>query len=206
MKNNWPTKKLKMNRSEVQDYCVKNQYATMRFFDASKDYVAARCCTFNGLVSVGFILACQAVEKILKAFIYLENGEQMKQGHNPYKLKEKLKTLRDYKIDRYDTLLKKLYDHYLARYYEDCRRHEDGTSGACSDELMEIDKLWLELVRRLPIPDEVRYRSKFITDLFENNPYWNNRYWITTKNRALKKQISAMQKRYKEVFQYLYEK
>ena len=202
----WPTKKLKINRMKVQKYCAENQYATMRFLGAGDDYIAARCCILNGLFP-GFTLASQAIEKILKAFIYLESKKEIKRGHNPLKLKEDLKKLKDYGLDKYDNLLKKLYDHYLSRYYEDDPgHHEDGTSGASSEELIEIDKLWLELIEKLPMPNEVKYRMKFFADLFEDNPYWNNKYWITIKNQALKKQISTMEKRYKEVFQYLYEK
>ncbi len=202
----WPTKKLKMNRNETQKYCVKNQYAAMRFFNASDDYVAARCCILNGLFP-GFTLASQAIEKMLKACIFLESKKELKRGHNPFELKEELKKLKDYGLNKYDNLLKKLYDHYLARYHEDnVSRHEDGTSGASSDELIEIDELYLEITNKLPMPDEVKYRTKFFADLFENNPYWNNQYWITIKNQALKKQINAMKKRYKEVFQHLYGK
>ena len=191
---------------EVQKYCRKNKYATMRFFEASDDYIAARCCILNGLFS-GFTLASQAVEKILKAFIYLESKKEARRGHNLLELKNDLKKSKDCGLDKYDNLLKKLYDHYLARYYEDDPGyHEDGTSGASSEELIEIDKLWLELVEKLPMPDEAKYRMKFFADLFEGNPYRNSKYWVTRKNQVLKKQISTMEKRYGEVFQYLYEK
>jgi len=195
-----------MNRNETQRYCAENQYAVMRFFNACNDYVAARCCILNGLFP-GFTLASQAIEKMLKACIFLESKKELKRDHNPFRLKEDLKKIKDYELDKYDNLLKKLYDHYLARYYENNVKQDGyGTSGASSEELTKIDELYLELVNKLPIPDEVKYRTKFFTDLFENNPYWNNQYWITVKNQALKKQITTMKKRYREVFRHLYEK
>lgn len=193
-----------LDKKGVMEWGAQHTYANMRFFNANQDYVAARCCILNGLFA-GFTLASQAIEKLLKAIIYLETGEEMKRWHDPYKLKEKLKEKKDYNLDNFDTTLKKLYDHYLSRYHEDNPRiHSDGTSGASSEELKSIDELWFTLVEKLPMPDEVKYRMAFFADLFETHPYWLNGVWLTKNNFAFDKRQITLLENYTKVYQHLY--
>lgn len=188
------------------EWGVKHQYANMRFFDATNDYTAARCCILNGLFS-GFALATQATEKLLKAIIFLETSEKMRTCHDPYKLKEKLKKAKDYDLDSFDNTLKKLNDHYLARYHEDSPRiHADGSSGASSEELPIIDELWFILAEKLPMPDEIKYRMKLFADLFEPNPGWSNGFWLTKNNLAFDRRKEILSKKYTDVYKYLYGK
>ncbi len=176
----------------------------MRFFSANQDYVAARFCILNGFFS-GFTLASQAIEKLLKAIIYLETSEEMKSSHNLYGLKEKLKKIKDYSLDGFDLTLKKLYDHYLSRYHEDTPSiHADGSSGASSQELDLIDELWFTLVEKFPMPDEVKYLMALFNDLFEPNPYWLNGVWLTKNNSSFDKRKSVLLEKYIEVRKHLY--
>lgn len=190
-----------MDDKAVRDWGVKNSYANMQFFSASDDYVSARCCILNGLFS-GFSMASQAIEKLLKAIIFLESGEKMKTGHNPFLLKEKLKKIQDYKLDKYDSILKKLNDHYLRRYYDNTPTYN--TNGASSDELIEIDELWFDLVEKMKMPDEVKYRMKFFGELLQPNPYFYTEFWLKRNNKKFKKMKKSLTKRYKEVFKHLY--
>ena len=99
-------------------------------------------------------------------------------------------------------MLKTLYDHYQSRY------HDNPTSGrgASSEELVGIDELWLHLVDRLPMPDEVKYRMKFFADLCDENSrmHWRNYYWLTERNQALKPKLPGIEGRYEEVLAHLY--
>lgn len=205
-----------MDDKEVRIWGVKNSYANMRFFTASDDYVSARCCILNGLFS-GFSIASQAVEKLLKAMIFLESGIQIKNnitwgsgkidknvGHNPFLLKERLKEIKDYQIDKYDSILKKLYDHYLNRYHENKPIY--GTNGASSEELVQIDELWFDLVDKMSMPDEVKYRMKFFGELLEPNHFWNTEFWLKKDNKKFKKLEKYLTNKYKEVFKNLYKK
>lgn len=202
------TTKLKLSNKESLDYCAKNQYASMMFFNATDDYIAARCCILNGLFS-GFILACQSIEKILKSLIYLETGKatnlKRQDKHNPFKLKEELQKAKDYKLDKFDALLKRLFDYYQRRYYDN---KTSGRGACCGPELDEIDKLWIYLVERMPIPDEVKCRSKFFTDLFDEGlREWQcDYYWIIRSNKALVRKTEGMKTRYKQVINHLYPK
>lgn len=171
------------------------------FGKASNDYIASRCCILNALFP-GFILACQAIEKLLKAFIFLETTEQLKDGHNPFELKKKLQKIKNYGLSKFDDLLKKLYDHYQSRYYD----NKISGKGASSSELKEIDELWVYLIELLPIPDEVKYRLSFFSELLEENSrkYWRFYEWATKNNQALAPKITKIKKRYREVEQHLY--
>lgn len=192
-----PQAVLTMTRQEVAGYFSERQYAGMRIYTATGDYTAARCCILNGLFS-GFVLASEAIEKLLKAAIYLETGEEVMTGHDSFALKEKLKRARDYGLDGYDEILKKLYLHYQSRY------HENHGGGASSRELVEIDALWLELMEKLPIPDEAKYRTAFYSFIAEPNEFWRNDVWLTTNNQALAPKMDAIKTRYQEVFRHLY--
>ena len=198
-------KQLKLSKKEVFDYCAKNQYATMMFGTAGDDYVASRCCILNALFP-GFVLACQATEKLLKAFIYLETGEKTKltrgDKHNPFKLKEELQKFKNYGLDRFDGFLEKLYDHYKDRYFD----NKTSGRGALSSELDELDELWVYLIEALPIPDEVKYRLSFFAELLDENSrrYWRFYEWAIKENKALTLKIDEMEKRYKKVLKHLY--
>lgn len=183
-----------MKRGEYQKYCNKNKDALMFLYNADQDYTAARCCILNALFP-GFMLASQAVEKSLKALIKFEGGDH-KDFHNPFKLKEILKTIRDYDLDKYDDLLKKLSDHFKARYYDNTMDYK--TNGASSEELVRIDNLWVTLKEKLPFPDEVKFRTKFFSDLFDDSPFWNNKFWIREKNYSLSDKIQIWEKIYKK--------
>lgn len=198
------TKRFKLSKKDVRDFCYKKQYATMMFDTASNDYIASRCCILNKLVSAGLILSCQSIEKILKAFIFLETEEKLKEGHDPFELKEKLKEVKDYKLDKFDDLLKRLYGHYQSRYYNN-KNHSKIKS---SKEIDEIDELWVYLIEIFPVPDEVKYRLMFFARLFEKRcrKYLLDYYWIEKNNKALAKKIKEMELKYKAVFQHLYPK
>jgi len=184
-----------MTRCEHKKYCHENQDALMFLYNADTDYEAARCCILNGLFS-GFMLASQAVEKFLKALIVFK-CKKVKNIHDPFKLKECLKKVENYDIDRYDDLLKKLSDHYKARYYNNKADYQ--TNGACSGELVDLDNLWISLKEKMPFPNEVKFRTKFFSDLFDESPYWKNKFWIREKNSSLSDKILLWEKIYKEI-------
>ncbi|HET6842505.1 MAG TPA: hypothetical protein VFK06_12605 [Candidatus Angelobacter sp.] len=188
-----------MSEQDVAQYWFENKYAAMMIFKATSDYTAARCCILNALFS-GFMLASQAIEKLLKAMIYLESHREMKSCHDPFSLKEQLKSLRDYDLDKYDFILKKLYDHYQSRYHD----NKTTGAGASSTELPDIDALWLELIHKLPVPDEAKYRIAFFDFLFDPNPYWNNDYWLKAANSAIESKLPSMAVKYQEIQKHLY--
>jgi len=192
------TKAYKKKYNRLMKFSMENQDGMMFLFNSDRDYVAARCCVLNGLVGSGFVLAGQAIEKSLKAFIFFESKKKLRVGHNAYELKEALKKIKDYNLDKYDNLLKKLLDHYQARYSDNIPEY--GTNGACSDELAEIDELWVELKEKLPIPDEVKYRTVFFTDILKPNPHWSNEFWLKQHNPVIFTKLNKWQKEFKKIW------
>jgi hypothetical protein len=197
---------LTLTREQARQYAGKNQYAMMMFMDAGSDYFACRCCILNALHS-GFRLASEAVEKLLKAFIFLQTGTKStlkgRDRHNPYLLKEELKASRpDQKLDSYDDLLHKLYDHFLSRYYD----NPVTGKGASGEELPKIDELFLYLVETLPMPDEVKYRSAFFAEICDEHSrrYWRNYYWAMERNEVLQRKMESIERSYQQVLKHLY--
>jgi hypothetical protein len=197
---------LELSRADVQAYARANQYATMMFFSAGDDYVASRCLILNAL-GAGFGLFAQSVEKLLKACIFLETGNKTKlkglDKHDPYKLKQELQAKADYSLDKYDNCLKNLFGHFQRRYFD----NKDQSKGASSTELEEFDELWLCLLDKIPIPVEVKYRLKFLADLFdevslEHLPSY--RYWATLNNKAIAGKMQQMEETYIAVKKHLY--
>lgn len=152
-----------MKKSEIDNFCRKNQLAMLMLHQADQDYMASRCCILSGLFS-GFILACQAIEKTLKAFICLSGGVSGS-SHSPLTLKNTLKGLHDFDLDKHDDLLNRLYAHYQRRYPD----NSDGSTSMSTTELVEIDELWIELKEKLPMPPEVKYRTLFYTTLYHEH-------------------------------------
>ncbi len=155
----------------------------------------------------GFRLGSEAVEKLLKAFIFLKAGARTKlrgnDRHNPYLLKEELKAVHpDSKLDAYDALLHKLYDHYQSRYFDNIVTGK----GASSEELPQIDELFIYLIETLPMPDEVKCRTMFFTILCEERirQHWRSYHWATVHNRALGGKMETIERTYKQVLEHLY--
>jgi hypothetical protein len=197
--------RLTLTNREVGEYARSNQYAMMMFASASEDYFASRCCILN-MLSSGFRLASEAVEKMLKAFIYLATGQKStlrgNDRHNPYLLKQELTaTHPDKTLDNFDTLLKKLHNHYQRRYFDNPTSGE----GASSEELRQIDELFVYLAETMSMPDEVKYRSRFFADLCDENArrYWRHHHWATERNQALQGKMPLIESNYRQVLQHL---
>lgn len=197
---------LTMTLHDTQKYSRANLYAMMMFRDAGLDYVACRCCTLNWLFT-GLRLGSEAVEKLLKAFIFLKSGAKSSltrnDRHNPYLLKEELKKVHsDPQLDKYDSLLNKLFDHYQSRYWD----NPVTGKGASTAEVHGIDDLFIYLTETLPMPDEVKYRTMFFVMLCDEGvrQHWRAYEWITKDNRAIQGKLDTMNQRYQEVFKRLY--
>jgi hypothetical protein len=197
---------LSMTKTEANDYARTNLYAMGMFSVAGSDYCASRCCILNRM-SAGFRLASEAVEKLLKAYVFLETRAtstlKANDRHNPFLLKEELQPAlktRDPELDKFDGLLRKLFGHYQTRYPDN---NDQGS--ASSQELPQIDELFVYLIDKLPMPDEVKYRSTFFVGLCEPNArqFWRDHYWATAQNPLLQGKMPQIEKRYKEVFEHL---
>ena len=197
---------LVLTREDADEYARTNQYATMMLGNASADYFACRCCILNTL-GTGFRLGSEAVEKLLKVFVYLvtdaKSTLKRNDRHNPFLLKQELaRVYSDPKLNSFDGLLRKLFEHYQSRYFDNAGKGE----GASSEELPQIDDLFIHLIESLPMPDEVKYRSYFFSTLCDANAriYWGNYRWAIERNHVLQPKMPAIELRYRQVFKHLY--
>lgn len=131
------------------------------------DYGAARCCLLNGLFP-GFVLAQQAVEKALKAYIRLKEPKWKRSkndvgliGVNPtHDLLIYAK-----KVDSLYPTLKLEASHSdilekLSRWFEG--KYPDGKSrvgSSSTSELEEVDKLLVPLLKNIPVDPGFRVRT-----------------------------------------------
>jgi len=196
----------KLSKADVRAYASANKYATMMFHGASDDYVSSRCLILNVLFT-GFISYSYSIEKFLKAIIFLETGKQTtlrnQDKHNPYLLKQELHAKKDYGLNEYDDLLKKLFGHFQHRYFDN--KYTGGLLG--TDALDKMDALWIHLFETIPFPTEVKYRLIFPSHFFEENAlkyFPHYRLWATRDNRALESKLGKMEDTYLKVKHHLY--
>jgi hypothetical protein len=200
------TPTFKLTCQDLQAYASAHQYAQMMFVSAGDDYVAARCLILNELF-YGFTLFSQSIEKFLKAYIFLETGKPTtlkgRELHSPFKLKQELQTRKDYNLDRHDDLLHRLYGHFQQRYFDNANQ----SRSMRASELAEFDDLWVYLLDRVPFPIEVKYRLKFMANLFDERVvrFWPKyRFWATHENKALAPMLPNMNATYSAIEKHLY--
>jgi len=59
-------------------------------------------------------------------------------------------------------------------------------------------------MEKLPMPDEVKYRTAFFSHLADPNPFWHNDHWLKFENKALALRLAFIEARYAEVKIHLY--
>lgn len=197
-----------LTHNTFQAYNKENAYAQIMFGDSGNDYIAARCLILNTLFMQGCIFYAQAVEKMFKALIFLETKRKSNLHnnnlHNPFLLKEELKSAKDYQIDKYDELLKRVYGHWQHRYFDNKYKSQSMSSS----ELDEYDILWMHLFEQAPFPVEVKYRLQFTPFLFDEEvlkyqPAY--RHWATFENKSLLPKLGEMEKIHIAVKKYCFE-
>jgi hypothetical protein len=99
-------------------------------------------------------------------------------------------------------LLRKLHNHFLSRYFD----NEVGDRGASGGELPKIDELFVYLVESLPMPEEVKYRSAFFSQICDETArrYWRTYQWAMQDNQALHSKIESIERKYQQVLTHLY--
>lgn len=196
-----------MTREEVAAYCRENKDA-MKFADiAAKDYIACRCCMLNYL-QMGAVLGSQSVEKILKSALLLirkdiSEKEVKKFKHGIWSL------VCHYKDDlieiypdilKHENLFKKLDIFYESRY-------SWGASMTLPNDLYFIDNIFLYLLIKLPMPDEVKFRSGFFVTIFDDHIMNHSQvHWSVLNNNVFIVEHGNLKKKYESVMEILYGK
>jgi len=182
IKNN---SELLLNNEQIREFARKKQTAMLYLYQATEEYASSRCLLLNGLIP-GLIFSAQAVEKFLKVFIMLKDPKYKPKSsrHNLFQLFKRVKIyIGDGSWDKYDGLVKRLRGHYQSRY-------PDNTSISkimSANEIHEIDELVMEIVMKLDMPDEVKYRAGVLVNIYESTK--GSRFptskWITEQNKSI---------------------
>lgn len=200
-------KNKKLTREETRKFCHDNSYATLMLMGAEDAYVSARCLILNFLITRGLGLATEAIEKVLKAILFLKDKKIPPNIHDTFKLKELLKAENNFwnNLNQYDLLLQKLFGHYQHRYHD----NKNASKNMSSDELSEIDNLWFFLWDNLPVPNEVKFTTSFFYWLFEKDNKdsvlsQKRKFFITEENDAFKKRRKELEIKYNMTIKQLY--
>lgn len=194
---------------DLMQYCrrqsVKNAIGITRI--AADDYNAARCCLLNGLLT-GLVYGAQAVEKMLKAHLYLGG----KRVPNHHKLQDLFESVRDlYTLEQFSDLesfseyMNLLYGHYQSRYHD----NEDSSTQASNMEFIMIDKIIFGLVELLPLPEEVLFRTGlygmiFIPIIQNSELSLSQVKWTIKHNSVLEEKYDSLLLRAQKVDEKLY--
>ncbi|CAN7476180.1 HEPN domain-containing protein [Caballeronia sp. LjRoot31] len=135
------------------------------FRQSADDYAAARCCLLNGLFP-GFVMAEQAVEKLIKGFIITKDASfkpKPRQGHDLAWLCTKLQELYPHiSIAPYERIIKLLQACYDGRYPDS----GNDRFGLTTAELKNIDDLYMYLADLVPIEGEMKMRIGVFSHLY----------------------------------------
>lgn len=170
---------------------------------AVEDYLGARCLLLNNIF-VGLTLAYEAVEKLMKALLILENTELQK-SHSLEKLSESLlkKNFSKYELlNNQKEFIKRLDQHYSWRYYDgDITKRSQSKS---PEDLQPLDNLWIALHEFYAdfLPENFRYRTYLFAYLFDRNLI-DRLNWgeiLMENNNAIESKVGVWRKEYEKVF------
>lgn len=195
--------KLKLSRDDVQKYCWENRKIVNFYSIASADYIAARCCFYNTLLEQSYVLACQAIEKILKAIVLCLNPKENIRKYNNHKLIpliNRIEALGSYNLQKHSKIASKLWETYeMFRYPDNKLKGVYREYSYGGEEIDSIDSFFLELLDLIPIPNEVKFRIGFYVWLYEDSLVKNlpqQKFWATHNNRTLAKKNEELNENY----------
>ncbi|NUX55906.1 HEPN domain-containing protein [Paraburkholderia youngii] len=127
------------------------------FKQSAEDYAAARCCLLNGLFP-GFVMAEQAVEKLIKGFIlFMDPGfkPKNKKGHDLASLITVLQSHYGHvSLDPHKKTIALLQSSYDGRY------PDSGSDRLAhmTSQLHDVDELYIYLLDQSPITGDLRFQ------------------------------------------------
>lgn len=154
------------------------------------DYVAARCLILNAFLSEGLTLAAQGVEKVLKSQYRLRKGTSTFRdlGHSISDIAKRLLDETQFDLSQFDDLFQRLERNYSLRYPDNWK---EGNWGQSTDEIDELDELFLHLFDDFPIMNEVNMLTCYF-GIIANHlqqpdvEFYSLRFrWLTTENKAI---------------------
>lgn len=182
----------------IDEYFKEKKISIQFLNTATDDYIGARCCLLNGLITSGYVLSEQAIEKLLKSFILLLSpNEKLSRKHILTPLMETLQEVSKIDLSRYANLFNVLTKAYpFLRYPTDPKNPhilESGITSLSTAVIDEVDDLFIFLYMRIPLPDKVKCRVSLLSLLLisRHNPSIE---WFIQFNEAYKNNINYFSK------------
>ena len=160
---------------------------------SAEDYGAARCCLINGLFP-GFVMAEQAVEKLIKGILLTADPSfkpKRSQGHDLTFLCSKLQeTYPAISLSGFEDTIKMLQSCYDGRY------PDSGTDALAhtTAQLRSIDELYMHLDNHVPIAGDMRFRIGALPRLYSAYVRITNMpdaFWLLHGNEAAQRMLNG---------------
>lgn len=179
---------------------IKSTPPSLWIYKAFQDYPAARCLLQNGLPS-GFVLAQQAVEKLLKAYLRISHPTVSRHVGPKGLVASVLPVTPSHDLlahaslveasfpqvqisSQYSWLLRELSLNFERKYPDSSAPHSSSTT----EWLRDIDELVVGLSLCIPLPAETRWRTGVFHSAWplvltgQPNPPWS--VWVRNGNEA----------------------
>lgn len=202
-----------LSNTDTFEYANQHRNAMRSYSIANEDYIASRCCLLNGLLSQGYILAEQAIEKKMKSIIWILTPS-MRFNDKKFRL-HKLSHLIHYihensKIDlrHIEQLCETLSDIYEFARYPDSKISSKRSSWHFSVSIIhEVDEAFFNLIEVSPMPNEVKFvTGLYATALDTRRPHNRAQFWALNDNNAFKKRSQDLRYKHELVMNHLYPK
>lgn len=173
-----------MNNAKFEPHGI-HRIAGHFFKQSAEDYGAARCCLIHGLFP-GFVLAEQAVEKLIKGFLRTGNPsiKWSGKGHQLADLQNQLVAMYpQISLSEHTNTIKLLQSCYDVRYPDSA---SEGM-GRATSELRNIDSLYMYLADQVPIGGELKYQIGVFPHLYAAHLRLSNMpdgQWMLFRNEA----------------------
>ncbi len=165
---------LKMDNLDIFHYTSREEVKLItRFKSISFDeYLATRCLIINSLLCPAYLLAQQAIEKLLKCVILTYDKEYSLKRHNNHEIQPMIKVLEEYtnrNLSEYDQLCENLFHGFqMLRYPDNYIKSDKNHIVIKSEEIQEIDKIYFALYDIMNLPLEIKYLTTGLYNCLTN--------------------------------------
>lgn len=172
---------------------------------ASEDYIGARVCFHESLISSGYVLSQQALEKIMKVFIWLLKPDE-KVGENPRYFSHDLFFLCSLLEDasccdfsQYHRLCRTLTPSFFFFRYPSSNSLEKVSDPSFSLSILhEVDEMFIHMYILLPIPEHIK-KYLILCSYLRNPKLQRFKTHIVKSNRAYQNHSSFFERLIKDV-------
>jgi len=182
----------------IEKYFKENKRSIQFLNTATDDYIGARCCLLNGLITSGYVLSQQAIEKLLRSFIFLiSRHEKLRRDHDLLLLMDTLQRVSKIDLSRYANLFNVLTKAYpFLRYPENPKNPhilKSGITSLSTAVIDEVDDLFIFLYMQIPLPDKVKCGVSLLSLLLLSKQS-SSIEWFIRSNEAYKNNINYFSK------------